>query len=234
MCTLFGSKDALVGALGVRTMKYLGREVHASTASNDPVADVVAAGLVFRRFALEHPALCSVAFHRASAAVWPLFRDAAAEAFGALQLWFEPLERRDCSGTGPRPMRRFSSMPCARGSPGWSYAATHSGPTRKALGAALSPRWSPASPRHRPTIRTDPTPLRTRRQHPDRRRPELVQTPDTSPTARPEPLALSQPKPSVAALRARLRSPDSIAAVRPTSSRVGASRLRVATAWRAP
>ena len=75
--TLFGSKDALVGALGVRAMEYLGREVHALTASDDPVADVVAAGLVFRRFALEHPALYSVAFHRASAAVWPLFRDAA-------------------------------------------------------------------------------------------------------------------------------------------------------------
>ena len=89
--TLFGSKDALVGALGVRAMEYLGREVHALTASNDPVADVVAAGLVFRRFALEHPALYSVAFHRASAAAWPLFRDAAAEAFGELQLWFEPL-----------------------------------------------------------------------------------------------------------------------------------------------
>ena len=96
--TLFGSKDALVGALGVRTMEYLGREVHASTASNVPVADVVAAGLVFRRFALEHPALCSVAFHRASAAVWPLFRDAAAEAFGALQLWFEPLAAQGLLG----------------------------------------------------------------------------------------------------------------------------------------
>lgn len=185
--TLFGSKDALVGALGVRAMEYLGREVHALTASDDPVADVVAAGLVFRRFALEHPALYSVAFHRASAAVWPLFRDAAAEAFGALQLWFEPLAALGLLGIGPRPMRRCSSMPCARGSPGWSYAATRSGPTRRAFGAALSPRWSPASPRHRPTVRSDPTPLRMRRQHPDRRRPDLVQTPDTPPTARPGP-----------------------------------------------
>jgi AcrR family transcriptional regulator len=89
--TLFGSKHALVGALGVRAMEYLGRAVPASTPSDDPVADVVAAALVFRSFALEHPALYSVAFHRASAAAWPLFRNAAAEAFGALQLWFEPL-----------------------------------------------------------------------------------------------------------------------------------------------
>ena len=96
--TLFGSKDALVGALGVRAMEYLGREVPASAPSGDPVADVVAAGLVFRRFALEHPALYSVAFHRASAAAWPLFRDAAAEAFGALQLWFEPLAAQGLLG----------------------------------------------------------------------------------------------------------------------------------------
>jgi len=96
--TLFGSKNALVGALGVRAMEYLGREVPASTPSDDPVADVVAAGLVFRGFALEHPALYSVAFHRASAAAWPLFRDAAAEAFGALQLWFEPLAAQGLLG----------------------------------------------------------------------------------------------------------------------------------------
>jgi len=139
--TLFGSKNALVGALGVRAMEYLGREVPASTPSDDPVADVVAAGLVFRGFALEHPALYSVAFHRASAAAWPLFRDAAAEAFGALQLWFEPLAAQGL-------LRRCSSMHCARGSPGWSCAATRSGRTRRAFGAALSPRWSPASRRH--------------------------------------------------------------------------------------
>jgi len=96
--TLFGSKDALVGALGVRAMEYLGREVRALTASDDPVADVVAAGLVFRRFALEHPALYSVAFHRASAAAWPLFREAAVEAFRALQLWFEPLAAQGLLG----------------------------------------------------------------------------------------------------------------------------------------
>jgi len=96
--TLFGSKNALVGALGVRAMEYLGREVPASPPSDDPVADVVAAGLVFRRFALEHPALYSVAFHRASAAAWPLFREAAVEAFGALQLWFEPLAAQGLLG----------------------------------------------------------------------------------------------------------------------------------------
>ena len=96
--TLFGSKNALVGALGVRAMQLLGREVPARSATPDPVADVVAAGLVFRRFALEHPALFSVAFHRASAGAWPPFRVAAAEAFGTLQQWFEPLAAQGLLG----------------------------------------------------------------------------------------------------------------------------------------
>ena len=187
--TLFGSKDALVGALGVRTMEYLGREVHASTASNVPVADVVAAGLVFRRFALEHPALCSVAFHRASAAVWPLFRDAAAEAFGALQLWFEPLERRDCSGTGPRPMGDSVRCPVR----GDRLDGATGQPTPARPGELLAQRCHRAGHRlHVATVpRSDPTPLRCERVGSilDRRRPEFVQTPDTPPTARPEPLA---------------------------------------------
>lgn len=89
--TLFGSKNALVGALGVRAMQYLARQISTLGGSEDPVADVVAAALIFRQFALEHPALFSVAFHRASAAAWPLFRDAAAEAFHVLEEWFEPL-----------------------------------------------------------------------------------------------------------------------------------------------
>lgn len=92
--SLFGSKDALVGALGVRAMEWLGREVPAVRVTRDPLADVVEAGLVFRRFAIEHPALFSVAFHRASARSWPLFHDAASEAFGTLLARFEPLAAR--------------------------------------------------------------------------------------------------------------------------------------------
>jgi AcrR family transcriptional regulator len=96
--SLFGSKDALVGALGVRAMGLLARGVPAVEESGDPVEDVVRAGLVFRRFAVEHPALFSVAFHRASARVWPRFRDAAVEAFGTLERWFEPLEAQGLLG----------------------------------------------------------------------------------------------------------------------------------------
>lgn len=96
--TLFGSKEALVGALGVRAMALLGRAVPKGRVTQDPVADVVEAGLVFRRFAVEHPALFSVAFHRATARSWPSFRDAADEAFGTLVQWFEPLAAQGLLG----------------------------------------------------------------------------------------------------------------------------------------
>jgi AcrR family transcriptional regulator len=169
--TLFGSKNALVGALGVRAMEYLGREVPASTPSDDPVADVVAAGLVFRRFALEHPALYSVAFHRASAAAWPLFREAAAEAFGALQLWFEPLAAQGLLGdrTASDAALQFDAL-CE----GIAWMELRGNPLRpdpesfwrSAVTALVTGFTSP--PSHRPT---DPSPLRGPRQQTDRRRP---------------------------------------------------------------
>ena len=46
---------------------------------------------MFRRFALDHPALFDVAFHRADPAVRPRFRATAAEALSALTRRFEPL-----------------------------------------------------------------------------------------------------------------------------------------------
>jgi hypothetical protein len=79
-------------------MELLGREVPARRATEDPVADVVEAGLVFRRFAIEHPALFSVAFHRASARSWPLFRNAAVEAFDTLGQCFQPLAAQGLLG----------------------------------------------------------------------------------------------------------------------------------------
>ena len=52
--------------------------------TDDPRQDVVEAALVFRRFALEHPALFSIAFHRVDPAVWPGFRPAASDALVVL------------------------------------------------------------------------------------------------------------------------------------------------------
>ena len=59
--------------------------------TDDPRHDVVEAALVFRRFALEHPALFSIAFHRVDPAVWPGFRTATSDALAVLFQRFESL-----------------------------------------------------------------------------------------------------------------------------------------------
>lgn len=89
--TLFGSKDALLGALGIRAFDLLGREVAELPRTEQPENDLIEAALVFRRFVVEHPALFSVAFHRTDPAVWPRFRPAASEALATLHERFEPL-----------------------------------------------------------------------------------------------------------------------------------------------
>lgn len=62
--SLFGSKDGLVVALGARAFDLLGDAVAALPRTAEPAADLVEAGLVFRRFALEHPALFRVGVQR--------------------------------------------------------------------------------------------------------------------------------------------------------------------------
>ena len=89
--SLFGSKEALLGALGTRAMELLHEGVDAIPVTDDPRSDLIQAALMFRRFALDHPALFDVAFHRADPAVRPRFRATAAEALSALTRRFEPL-----------------------------------------------------------------------------------------------------------------------------------------------
>ena len=55
--SLFGAKEGLVAALGARAFDLLGATVAALPTTGDPAADLVRAGLVFRRFTREHPAL---------------------------------------------------------------------------------------------------------------------------------------------------------------------------------
>ena len=97
--SLFGSKDGLLVALGVRAFNLLQREIEALPATDQPRTDLVEVALIFRRFALEHPALFSIAFHRADPAIWPRFRTAATDALAVLDKRFEPL-------AGRRPARR--------------------------------------------------------------------------------------------------------------------------------
>ena len=89
--SLFGSKEALLGALGTRAMELLHEGIDAIPVTDDPRSDLVQAALMFRRFALGHPALFDVAFHRADPAVRPRFRATAGQALSALTRRFEPL-----------------------------------------------------------------------------------------------------------------------------------------------
>ena len=96
--SLFGSKDGLLGALGVRAFNLLQREIEALPASDQPSDDLIEVALIYRRFALEHPALFSIAFHRADPAIWPRFRAAAVDALAVLDKRFEQLADADLLG----------------------------------------------------------------------------------------------------------------------------------------
>ncbi len=96
--SLFGSKSGLVAALGVRAFNLLQHEIE-TLAPTDPTGeDLVEVALIFRHFALEHPALFSIAFHRADPAIWPRFRAAAMDALAVLDKRFEPLADADLLG----------------------------------------------------------------------------------------------------------------------------------------
>ncbi len=63
--SLFGSKDGLLVALGVRAFEMLGSAVKAMPETDDPAADLVDAGAaVFRRFVIGHPILFRIGFRR--------------------------------------------------------------------------------------------------------------------------------------------------------------------------
>lgn len=96
--SLFGSKDALLGALGARAFELLREGVSALPASGDPCRDLVEVALMFRRFALDHPVLFSIGIQRADPAVWPQVQTAAAEALTVLHERFTPLAGADLLG----------------------------------------------------------------------------------------------------------------------------------------
>jgi AcrR family transcriptional regulator len=62
--SLFGSKDGLVAALGVHAFEFLRTGLEALPVTDDPAADLVEVGLVFRRLATERPALYSIGVRR--------------------------------------------------------------------------------------------------------------------------------------------------------------------------
>jgi AcrR family transcriptional regulator len=62
--SLFGSKDGLIAALGVHAFDFLRDGLNALEPTDDPAADLVETGLVFRRLAIERPALYSIGVQR--------------------------------------------------------------------------------------------------------------------------------------------------------------------------
>jgi AcrR family transcriptional regulator len=87
--SLFGSKDGLIVALGHRAFVMLGAGIGALPASENPAADLVDAGVVvFRRFAVDHPSLFTLAFqHRDTIPnqAWPDVRKTQQAALAGLQ-----------------------------------------------------------------------------------------------------------------------------------------------------
>jgi AcrR family transcriptional regulator len=84
--SLFGSKDGLIATLGVRAFDFLRAGLDALPATDDPAADLVEVGLVFRRLATERPALYSIGVQRDVPGLppWQPVCDAADAAFAVL------------------------------------------------------------------------------------------------------------------------------------------------------
>ena len=59
--SVFGSKEGVIVALGIRTFEMLGAAIRAQPTTSDAASDLIVAGLtVFRRFAIGHPSLFKI------------------------------------------------------------------------------------------------------------------------------------------------------------------------------
>ena len=98
--SLFGSRDGLIAALGAHAYDLLRAAIEQLPVTADPQADPVKAGLVFRRFAIEHPALFSIGIQRTlpSSGLWPQFRAAANDALAVLSRRLVRLQEGDLLG----------------------------------------------------------------------------------------------------------------------------------------
>jgi AcrR family transcriptional regulator len=83
--SLFGSKDGLIAALGARMFGLLQEGLDALAPTEDPGADLVAAGLMFRAVAVEHPSLFAVGVQSLAPGSSPIVRSAASDALAELR-----------------------------------------------------------------------------------------------------------------------------------------------------
>ena len=92
--SLFGSKEGLISALGARTFELLREGLDALPTTNSPQRDLLEAALMFRRFALEHPALFAIGIQRTTTSPeqWARFRPQAVAALTHLAERMEHLQ----------------------------------------------------------------------------------------------------------------------------------------------
>lgn len=83
--SVFGGKEGLLRALFGEAFRALSAELDAQPSTDDPRADLVAAGAVaFRRWARTHPDLFRLAFEERTAPTQPSDAETGVEAFGRL------------------------------------------------------------------------------------------------------------------------------------------------------
>lgn len=113
--TAYGSKDALLVALGGHAFDLLRTEIEQLPATGDPVADLVEAGVgVFRRFAVEHPALFRIGVQRTlpEPTLAAGFREPARAALAGLRARVERLDTAGLLGsfTVPEAVAAFHAL----------------------------------------------------------------------------------------------------------------------------
>ena len=97
--SVFGSKDGLLAALGTHAFNLLGEGVDGIPRTEDPRGDLIAAGMMFRRFATEHPSLFALGIQRQlPSGTWRHVSDAAQAAFQSLMALVARLEEPQLLG----------------------------------------------------------------------------------------------------------------------------------------
>ena len=98
--SVFGSKDGLVDALAQTAFEFLFAEIAELPETDDPAADLVEVGVVFRRLVREHPALYRIAFQRIVPGLraGPELTQARQRAFDQLQAKVQRLEEAGLLG----------------------------------------------------------------------------------------------------------------------------------------
>jgi AcrR family transcriptional regulator len=96
----FGGKDGIVEALFVEGFQGLAAAMGAVPDTDDPVADLLACGVAYRRFALEHPTSYAVMFERVVPSYEPT-PDAIVIANGTFELLVHRVARARSTGAMP-------------------------------------------------------------------------------------------------------------------------------------